>query len=157
MLIVSLLILIMMTIIGVTALSTTTLEERMALNAQHDDLVFQGAESQIQAVINASNPAMPGYSVTTDPMLTALGAGANATVSAGSDSTTLPGSNSSAALVTSASITYNNVIGGFNCHSGGDFQTFVCYQFTIDSTATISTSGAKQEHLQGIQRIGPAG
>lgn len=156
-LIVSLLILVMMTIIGITALSTTTLEERMALNTQHDNLVFQGTESQIQSVINASTPGMPGYSVTTDPMLTAMAAGANSTVSAGSSTTHIPGGNATATLDTNATITYLNVIKGAHCKSGGGLNQFVCYQFQIDAAATINTSGAKQEHLQGVQRIGPAG
>jgi type IV pilus assembly protein PilX len=47
-LIVSLLMLLVMTLIGVTAVSTTTLEEKMAGNARQRQLAFQAAESALR-------------------------------------------------------------------------------------------------------------
>lgn len=51
-LIVSLIILVLMTIIGVSAIKTTTLEERMVGNMRDQDLAFQSAEA---AVIEGEN------------------------------------------------------------------------------------------------------
>ncbi len=47
-LIVSLLILIVLTILGVAAMSTTTMEEKMAGNSRRIDLAFQSAESALR-------------------------------------------------------------------------------------------------------------
>lgn len=48
-LVVSLLLLLIMTIIGVTALTTNSLEERIAGNLRDQDLAFQAAESSVRA------------------------------------------------------------------------------------------------------------
>lgn len=48
-LVVSLLLLLVMTIIGVTALSTNSLEERIAGNLRDQDLAFQASESGVRA------------------------------------------------------------------------------------------------------------
>jgi len=48
-LVVSLLILLVLTIIGVTAMSTTNLEEKMAGNMRAKDITFQAAESGLRA------------------------------------------------------------------------------------------------------------
>ncbi|MEJ2645875.1 MAG: PilX N-terminal domain-containing pilus assembly protein [Gammaproteobacteria bacterium] len=47
-LVVSLLILLVMTIIGIVAMHTTTLEEKMAGNTRQRDLAFQAAEAALQ-------------------------------------------------------------------------------------------------------------
>ncbi|HDK45694.1 MAG TPA: PilX protein, partial [Actinobacteria bacterium] len=47
-LIVSLLILLVLTILGVAAMSTTTMEEKMAGNSRKIDLAFQSAESALR-------------------------------------------------------------------------------------------------------------
>ena len=48
-LVVSLLLLLVMTIIGVTAMSTNSLEERIAGNLRDQDLAFQATESAVRA------------------------------------------------------------------------------------------------------------
>jgi len=54
-LIVGLVFLLVLTIIGVTSLRTTTLEERMASNLQQKTIAFQDAESRIARLINDLN------------------------------------------------------------------------------------------------------
>lgn len=48
-LIISLLILLVMTLIGVTAIQTTTMEEKMAGNMRDQNLAFQAAEAALRA------------------------------------------------------------------------------------------------------------
>lgn len=48
-LIVSLIILLVMTLLGITAMSTTTLEEKMAGNMRDSNLAFQAAEAALRA------------------------------------------------------------------------------------------------------------
>ncbi len=50
---VALMLLLVMSLIAVTSLNTTMLEEKMAVNTQHQITVFQGAESGIDKVINS--------------------------------------------------------------------------------------------------------
>lgn len=72
-LVVSLMILMVMTIIGITAMSSTTLEERMANNNRQRQLAFQSAESALRdaenwlatnvtniASLNQFNGTLPG-------------------------------------------------------------------------------------------------
>ncbi|MDZ4263262.1 MAG: PilX N-terminal domain-containing pilus assembly protein [Pseudomonadota bacterium] len=74
-LIISLLILLVMTIIGISAMSSSTMEEKMAANDRNQKAIFQNAESSLMAAENAvllldydtlkakltSDPATPGY------------------------------------------------------------------------------------------------
>jgi len=54
-LVVGLVFLLVLTIIGVTALRTTALEERMAGNLQQQTIAFQDAESRVAELINTLN------------------------------------------------------------------------------------------------------
>lgn len=63
-LITGLIFLVMLTLIAITAMQSTTLEERMAGNARSRDLAFQGAEAAVRAaeavLAGASLPAFNG-------------------------------------------------------------------------------------------------
>jgi type IV pilus assembly protein PilX len=63
-LITGLIFLVMLTLIAITAMQSTTLEERMAGNARSRDLAFQGAEAAVRAaetvLSGASLPAFNG-------------------------------------------------------------------------------------------------
>ena len=80
-LIVSLMIMLVMTMIGVSALSGTSLEEKMAHNFQQSMIVFQGAETAIEKIVIAGDPGGAGvfdnpfYNVANDPLVTSLSAG----------------------------------------------------------------------------------
>lgn len=54
-LVVGLVFLLVLTIIGITSLRTTTLEERMAGNLQQQTIAFQDAESRVAQLINTLN------------------------------------------------------------------------------------------------------
>jgi type IV pilus assembly protein PilX len=55
-LIISLIILLLLTLIGATAIQTTTLEEKMAGNLRDANLAFQAAETALRAGENSLNP-----------------------------------------------------------------------------------------------------
>lgn len=55
-LMVGLLILVVLTVLGVTAMSNMTMEERMAAAYQKMDLAFQGGQTAINSVANGANP-----------------------------------------------------------------------------------------------------
>lgn len=66
-LITGLIFLVMLTLIAITAMQSTSLEERMAGNARNRDLAFQGAEAAVRAaeviLTGASLPAFNGSKV----------------------------------------------------------------------------------------------
>jgi type IV pilus assembly protein PilX len=55
-LVISLIMLLLLTVIGSTAMQTTSLEEKMAGNLRDKDLAFQAAESALRAAENSLNP-----------------------------------------------------------------------------------------------------
>lgn len=63
-LVVSLLILVVMTVLGVSMLSSTTLGERMASNLQSKNATFQAAESCIRSIrLPASSALLGSYAI----------------------------------------------------------------------------------------------
>ena len=61
-LITGLIFLVMLTLIAITAMQSTTLEERMAGNARSRDLTFQGAEAAIRAAeVVLSGASLPNF------------------------------------------------------------------------------------------------
>ncbi len=66
-LVVALLILVVMTVLGVSMLSSSTLEERMASNLQSQNVIFQAAESCVRtALLPANEPARSNAAVALD-------------------------------------------------------------------------------------------
>jgi len=67
---------LLLTIIGVTAMNNVTMEERMAGNLRDSDLAFQAAEAVLRNGENWLSPLItPPGSCTTDPCVTVWNAG----------------------------------------------------------------------------------
>ena len=62
-LVIGLLMLVVITIVGVTAMSSTTTNERMTANTQYQTISFQAAESAIHDAydLNGVTPSVPAY------------------------------------------------------------------------------------------------
>jgi type IV pilus assembly protein PilX len=154
---VSLIILLVLTVIGVGALSGTSLEERMAGNYQQSMVAFQAAETAIEKVIVSSDVGGAGandnpfYVETSDPTILAINAGIDATttVSTITDTSSL----SNATLVTATTVIY---IGTDAC-PGASFGSLICYQFNLQANASVNQTSANTTHLQGIERPAPSG
>ncbi len=131
---VSLMILFLMTIIGLSALNNATTDERMALNMQHQQQVFHAAESSINVVkrdINSLEEA----------------------ISTGAPSTPVA-YNSQADVTASASASYVGCgipAAGFGLGEGG----FVTHEFGINASAALGASSAQANHLQGVSLLAP--
>ncbi|MGI9227271.1 MAG: pilus assembly PilX family protein, partial [Gammaproteobacteria bacterium] len=129
----SLMFLFLMTIIGLNALNSSTSDERMALNTQHQQQVFHAAESAINvakrdvttletAITTGAAPPIDytgqNY-VTANAQVTYVGCG-------------LPGA-------------------GFGLGAGG----FVNHEFGITGNASLGASSAQATHLQGVDLLAP--
>jgi len=80
-LITALILLLVLTMLGVTAMNTTSLQEKMSSNLQAIHRAFQAAESGIDLVIIDGNALVPGSTTNAKTSLLGnYGAGANMTV-----------------------------------------------------------------------------
>ncbi|NOZ54572.1 MAG: hypothetical protein GXP08_15805 [Gammaproteobacteria bacterium] len=156
-LIISLMMLLVLTMVGVSALSNTSLGERMARNFQHFTLAFQASESAIERIIISGDPggaganSNPFYSVANDPLVTSLNAGIN-------DSSTIvtaemdPGDFlKNTTLDTSAIVIYR----GNSACPETSFEELNCYVFEIQSTASTTATSTTTTHVQSIERPAP--
>jgi len=158
-LIVSLVILLVLTIIGVTSIGGTNLEERMAQNFENSAITFQAAESAITNVIFASDPggvgtnSNPFYSEASDPIVTAMTAGLNDTSTVVTDNLDPYSKLTNATLTASSTVVYKGDSGICPEASSGPFT---CYYFEITTQADSAELGTKATHVQGIYRVAPS-
>lgn len=137
-LIISLLIVIAMTLLGVSGLNMSRFHERMSSNSQYHAISFQAADSAIEGTIadasvlsesiNASGGAAPMRSFDITP------AGKSYTVTSSSETT--------------AGAPYPAV--------GYSIGEFVAYPFTIRATGGVPENMARSIHVQTIERAAPS-
>ncbi len=130
-LIVVLIFMFLLTVLGVSSMTTSSLEERMASNAQSQMGTFQTAESAIAETI-----------VNTATFTSAVNAPA--------------GTNNSYTLGTHTATTKTIVESGSNqIMEGYSLGSFQAIPFTIEATSTSSGTGARSRLSQGVKRLAP--
>lgn len=140
-LIISLLILLVVTLLGVSTLRSTTMEDRMSANTQHLATTFQTTESMIHATM-ANNSRTNGVF-------------ANAISSGNIQNVTLIGfipQQLNSNITGTATVTY---LGGTIDILGSSIGGIVAYPHEIDATSTMSTTGANTTHRQGVGFLAP--
>lgn len=155
-LIVSLLILLVMTLIGVSAVSTTSLEEKMATSFQHSEITFQATESTINAVIQEGTPGSQGYDGANDPLVSAVSAGVGDTSTTRTFNMDPNGLLPNTTLTGTATIVYNGetIAPGYSMKVGGG--GIADHTFTIGADANIAATSTSSPHRQGVARTGPS-
>jgi hypothetical protein len=154
-LILSLLFLLILTIIGLSALSNSGLEARMGHNYQLVNTVFHAAETTIDTVLfrgdkgSFTNPN-PTYDVNNDKLEEALAGGVGGISNLNlTDAELDPDGFLVKASMTSAStITYVRL--NEFCRGGGS-----CFEFDIEASANIPDTSARTTHTQGISITAP--
>ena len=131
---VSLMFLFLMTIIGLNALNSSTSDERMAVNTQHQQQVFHAAESAIN-VVKRDVSSLEEAIVT----------GAPSTPISYSGQTEIT-ANASASYIGCGLPGPSNSLG-----EGG----FVEHEFGISGDASLGASSAQANHLQGVSLLAP--
>jgi len=156
-LIVSLMLLLIMTLIGVSSIKTTNLEERMAHNYQNSTIVFQASESAINRIIQAGNPGGSGsddnpfYVEANDPLIAAINTGIGINTTTVTYDMDPDNHLNNATLSSTSALTYN---GGGICP--GMSMSITCHYFEIVATTTIAETNNSRRHTQGIYRAAPA-
>jgi len=154
-LIVSLIILSVLTVIGVSALSRTKLEGMMSHNYKYSMKVFQATESAIEKVIISGDVGGAGvndnpfYSADADPLITAMNAGLD-DVSTVVTNTNIDQSNT-APINTTSTVSYK----GTSVCPETSYDELVCYVFDITATASIDLTSTKDTHVQTVARPAP--
>lgn len=140
-LVVGLVFLLVLTIIGITSLRTTTLEERMAGNLQQQTVAFQDAESRVAALINTLNAGTVNLSAN-DSCQTI-------------DTETNPGSNNSQAIASFHTCPeyIGTSMAGRMTNTAEGSQTSLLH-FRLESTST-TVGNATATVQQGVFQRGP--
>jgi type IV pilus assembly protein PilX len=151
-LIVSLLFLLILTIIGLSSLSNSGLEARMAHNFQLKNTVFHAAESSIDTIIFRGDKGSfghpnPTYSLANDKIEEALNDG-TATLDLADGDLDPDGFLADAALTSTSTVTYLRL--NEFCRGGGS-----CFEYNIAATANINATSATATHNQGISVTAP--
>lgn len=136
-LLVAIVLLLVITIIGVTAVNSSSIKTQVAGNSMFSMLVYQGAESALSKATNFNN--------TIDSVILAPGE----LIIPGA---VLPDENitAGATLNSTASITYEGI---FDCpiNSGRISSTMVkCRLFKVDATSRIRATNARSHHIKGV-------
>lgn len=134
-LIISLIMLLVMTIIGVTAMRSSTLEEKMAANTMNYNITFHAAESAIENALDDTTSLVQAI-VTNSPVSVNLDVG-------------------DSSITSNANVTYlgSGIALGFSL--GQNASAFSSYSFDATGTASRANSGANVSMSQGVRRIGP--
>lgn len=175
-LIVGLIILMVLTIIGVTAIKISTQQERMAASYQQQAQSFQEAESAIRLVLAQLNnrpgtnlSLSTGITINTD-MLTAVLGAAPATFYG--DTTGMPPADPDGTANAVMQLVSGNASAGgsgFNSRAnfyatnpgsippmtGASFGKFSAFAFDINAVATQPSTMARTQSIQGIWYIAP--
>lgn len=151
-LIVSLMLLLVLTVLGVTGLSNTSLEERMASNFHHTTLAYQAAESALEKLFMASDPEIsdnPFYVLADDPIVDASNEPIDDTSTI--FSFTPDGHLTNASLNTSTTVSNK---GEQNCPAT-TFGEILCLAIQAKASATIAATNTSVTHVLGLQRPMP--
>lgn len=134
-LVISLILLLVLTIIGVSSMRSATLEEKMAANNMNYGITFHAAESAIENALDD-----------TDSLVQAILSNNTVQVNLNIGDTSV--SSSANVKYLGAGIAY-----GFSI--GQNSSAFSSYRFDATGTASRTNTGANISMSQGVRRIGP--
>lgn len=139
---VGLMLLLILTVLGVSGMITATLELQMSGNAQFQERAFQAAEFGIEQAINAPDLST-SYTMASPKAVPASGAAPS-----------VPGTSADSYKY---SLYYDSTAGSTPVPGGGySLGTGLeAYHFVTESTGT-STRGAQDVHVQSFYILGPA-
>ena len=150
-LLIGLIMLLVLTILGVTAIRTTTQQETMSAAVQQQTQTFQAAEAAIRAFMvqfcGGGTCAQPPPDGGAQILARAIANSFQAQPPAPATQAPVVGSG----LNANASLVYSRKIAA----EGSSFNKSAFYEFVITSTATQQNTGAQAQHTQGIRFIGP--
>ncbi len=141
--------LLILTIVGLTAVRMTTQQGRMAANYQFQSTTFQGAESAIRGVVAEVRGEIAAPAVATTNLLV-------------ESISTPPGNTAPTRSFNvgnetngTAAVTYRGQGPAPGYSLGAGAGSIVAHRFEINGQSVMTNTNSQAEHLQGIERIGP--
>ena len=155
-LIVSLMIMVVMTVLGISSISSTNLEERMSQNFQHNTMVFQAAESTINNIMKSGDEDdVDFYDVDSDPLRIAATAGAGDTSTIITFDLDPNDYLANTTLSATATVVYEQEVDCFVAGVSMD-SDLSCLLFEVSSNASLGATSTTGTHIQGISRLAPS-
>lgn len=139
-LITSLIVLLLLTVMGVSGIRNATLEESMAFNAQAKSITFQASETALGAVVTNQESVLD----------TAIGSGIG---SVSNNDYSAMANPPGAATAVSATTTTTYI--GRQLPDNSSLETWVSYTFDVRATGAMADASATSVHLLGIKRQMP--
>lgn len=141
--------LLILTIVGLTAVRMTTQQGRMAASYQFQNTTFQGAESALRGVVaEVRGEIAPPAAATINLLVEAISTPPGDAVPTRSFGV---GNEISG----DAAVTYRGQGPAPGYSLGAGAGSIVAHRFEINGQSTMTNTSAQAEHLQGIERIGP--
>jgi type IV pilus assembly protein PilX len=134
-LLMSLIILVVMTVIGISLMGNSTLEERMAANQMNEHLILHASESATEIMVDD-----------TDTLADALVSATPITVSVNVGDSS---------ITAAAVLTYDGAANPQGWSMGVNDGSFMAHTIKTEGTATKSNANATITTVQGISRLGP--
>ena len=136
---VSLVILLIVTMLAASSLSTTFMQQRMAVNTEAEMLAFTASESAVNAAAENTSILLQsiGKSGATNPQLT---------VDLGDDR-----------VVSTATIVHKDIGIATGFSLGVEGGTFGAYRFEIQGSGVIASLNIQSNTTQGLYKIAPSG
>ncbi len=134
-LVVSLVMLMVMTLVGISAMRSAVEEEKMSANSMNWNKTFQAAESAVNSVMADAEVQLAGA------------------ITEGEDSefsTALTTLYSDGSVTSTASTTFNNEVGTVSGESTSVEGSTIAYSFEVIGTGTMTATGAASRIAQGI-------
>jgi len=136
-LLISMLMLLVMTLIGISTMNTARFEEKMSANSMNMNKALQASESAVDAALSdIAN------------LVTALNTGTTVTISVNLGD---------AAVTSSADVTYMGATNAPGFSLGNNQGSFSTYQFEALGTGSVPAANATAVTGQGVFRVGPGG
>jgi len=134
-LIVSLMLLLVLTIIGVTSMSSSNMEEKMAANTMNYNITFHASESAVNAALEDTESLAQSITSST-PITVNINLGDSSVTSA-------------------AEISYLGAGIAVGYSLGENASAFSSYRFDATGTGSKTSTNATTVTSQGVRRIGP--
>lgn len=148
-LVVGLVLLLLVTLIGVTAMQGTTVQQKMATNVQFNESAFQAAEDSVRTVTQEARsrrtPPAGSGNILVDSLSSAPGTTIQRTASNANKGTT-----------STASVAYAGATSAAGYSLGAGSGNFVFHRFRITATGVARDGVSTNTHVQELGRVGPS-
>lgn len=142
-------ILLVVTLVGITAMQGTTVQEKMAASVQFSEVAFQAAEDSVRTVTQEARSQRPPPAGNGNVLVDAL----NAT---NGNPVTRTAANGGLATTSNAVIAYTGATAAPGFSIGAGSGNFVFHRYRITANGAAGDNVATSTLIQELGRVGPS-